>query len=616
MSGMPFFAYRSFQKEFETVRRFYKAGIRQFCIFPANTVNSLGQNYSEYPPNWYWYQKYEFKYVDQQITDLLKIAPDAELLLIIDLNSPIWLIRSQMNNLCDSMMGLTDALTTPVWRDAMTTYLHNFLEHVENTFPGRISAYILGCGMTDEWMDYSQGRELPCKTEKFQEWCLKHNYEIPEHIPTLSQRRRSNRPLQLRSHEKDELSIRYWHFIADTIAEGIAYFARETRKLIPQDTKLGCFYGYILELGNQRLVECGHLAYEKVFSLPELDFFISPGSYCDRQMGGGAGYMMPNGTIHCKGKNWLHEIDHRTSTANMYLTPYVTLQSERWHNEHEDIAGLRREFCLALFHGASLWWFDMWGKFYESNLLLEEIRKMKQIFETYADVDNEPESEIAIFLDPDSAYLVSDTPSDNIAKELFSPLKDNLNKIGAPYRFFSLEDLPSVKDLDRIRLAILPGLFQITQHKEELLKKYLLNSKRSIVWTYGAGLTDETHSTPEKMKELTGVPMGTSIVSTVEQSDWRSIFIPETSYLTPEFLRNLASSAGVHLFTDIPEPVWYGNNLLTIHTAQAGKQTIHLKEPAIPEVLLGNSLNIEEPVTSFSYDFKSPETILVHLKSV
>ena len=61
----PFFAYRSFNKEPATVRRFYEAGVRQFCLFPANTTNSLGQNYSEYPPNWYYYKEYEFEHVDQ-----------------------------------------------------------------------------------------------------------------------------------------------------------------------------------------------------------------------------------------------------------------------------------------------------------------------------------------------------------------------------------------------------------------------------------------------------------------------------------------------------------------------------------------------------------------------
>ena len=80
--------YRSFNKELETVSRFYEAGIRQFCVFPSNTTNSLGQNYSEYPFNWYFFNEYEFEHVDQQIQDIIDIAPDAEILFMIDLNTP------------------------------------------------------------------------------------------------------------------------------------------------------------------------------------------------------------------------------------------------------------------------------------------------------------------------------------------------------------------------------------------------------------------------------------------------------------------------------------------------------------------------------------------------
>ena len=104
----------------------------------------------------------------------------------------------------------------------------------------------------------------------------------------------------------------------------------------------------------------------------ELDFFISPGDYEDRDMGGAAGAMSPNGTIHLKGKNYFHEIDHRTSTGSMVMNKHVTLPwMKRWANEKEDIAGLRREYCLSLFHGASLWWFDMWGGFYDDPVLRE-----------------------------------------------------------------------------------------------------------------------------------------------------------------------------------------------------------------------------------------------------
>ena len=166
----PFFAYRSFRKELHTVKRFYDAGIRQFCVFPSNTTNSLGQPYVDYPPNWLYFDAYEFEHADRQIDDILSVAPEAELLCMIDLNSPNWLIRLLMRTLADSTIGLTDALTTERWRKETLNYMRALLTHLETTYPGRIKGYILACGMTDEWMDYSKGRELAGKLEAYRQW--------------------------------------------------------------------------------------------------------------------------------------------------------------------------------------------------------------------------------------------------------------------------------------------------------------------------------------------------------------------------------------------------------------------------------------------------------------
>lgn len=189
----PFFAYRSFWKELDTVKRFYDAGIREFCVFPSNTTNTLGQPYGQYPPNWLYFDAYEFEHVDRQINDILSAAPEAKLLCMVDLNSPNWLVRQLMYSLCDSTLGVTDALTTERWREETLKYMRALLTHIETAFPGRVKAYILAGGMTDEWMDNSKGREIAAKREAFLEWCGKNNYPVPDSIPDIARRYRSAR---------------------------------------------------------------------------------------------------------------------------------------------------------------------------------------------------------------------------------------------------------------------------------------------------------------------------------------------------------------------------------------------------------------------------------------
>ena len=114
----PFFAYRSFWKELDTVKRFYDAGIREFCVFPSNTTSTLGQPYGQYPPNWLWFDRYDFEPVRRQFDDLLSANPRAEFLVMLDLNSPLWLSRQLNGRNGDSFTNLTEAVSIPRWRES------------------------------------------------------------------------------------------------------------------------------------------------------------------------------------------------------------------------------------------------------------------------------------------------------------------------------------------------------------------------------------------------------------------------------------------------------------------------------------------------------------------
>lgn len=438
MESKPFFAYRSFWKQLETKKRFYEAGIRQFCIFPANTTNSIGEPYCQYPTNWKWYDKYDFSVVDEQFEDLFAVAPEAQILCMLDLNSPNWLVKSLNCSgfFADSFLSLTDALTTERWLTATKNYLTALVQHVEAKYGDRILTYLLACGTTDEWMDYSKGRETAGKLLKYQQWCRKNSLDVPENIPVLLSRFNSTHEPGLRDPETDAEALQYWKFHSETVACGIIDFANLVRILVAAERKIGVFYGYILQLNKTRLVQAGHLAYEKVLSADSVDYVTSPGVYDDRIMGGGGGFMNVNGTVKLAEKHYFHEIDHATYTSNWDLNEYVSLDwMVNWPDEKASIAGLRREFCRSLLHGASLWWFDMWGGFYDSQNLVDEIGHFKKLWDEYADYTMEPDAEIAIIVDPASTLYVNDEDEQAPVRGLYTALLTRCNRIGAPIRF-------------------------------------------------------------------------------------------------------------------------------------------------------------------------------------
>ena len=183
--GKPFFAYRSFWKDFETVRRFAETGVKEYCVFAGNTANSLGEPYSQYETVWKWFDAYDFTPFEEQMTDLLRIVPDARVICLIDLNSPLWLAR-QMH--LDSYFQLGNALANQEWRKRTEQYVSAFTEYAQKNYGERIIAYVLMCGKTDEWMDHANGDETVEKLLLYQEWCRQNAFPVPNEIPSVLRR--------------------------------------------------------------------------------------------------------------------------------------------------------------------------------------------------------------------------------------------------------------------------------------------------------------------------------------------------------------------------------------------------------------------------------------------
>lgn len=581
----PFFAYRSFWKEFDAMKRFADLGVREFCVFAGNSTNSMGEPYSQYAPVWLWYDAYDFSSLDEQIGDVLKICPEAKILCLIDLNSPLWLARQLQ---IDSYSELSGALSMPEWRRETEKFVKAFVEYTEKKFGNVIECYILMCGKTDEWMDVSKGAEKSHTFETYEAWCRKEGLPLPEDVPSFKARRQGI-PVTgnciFRNPETQMNAIRYIRFLSALVAESIAGFSQLVRENVSADKKIGVFYGYQLQLAEHSAA-LGHAAYRKVAALPSVDFFISPGQYWDRAMGGASGFMTPNGTLHLFHKECLYEIDHRTTTSNMQLTKFVSLKwSDRWKSKSEDIAGLRREFCRTLFHGSHLWWFDMWGGFFNEPHQMETIRQCFDLWQRYGDTKAQPDAEIALIVDPESSCFF---PDRGVNERLYH-VQYSLARIGAPFRVYTLEDLSRLPE--KIKLLVFASTAVITPEIKNVLESKIFPEKRCI-WCGPCGISDG-----EKMIQLS-LP---------------GVRIEDPNDVPPRILRTEAEKAGVFLFTDRELPVWYGRDLLMLHSAEEQDLAIRVPEDtkSVRELFSGTEYAVKEK--TFHYHFSAPETVLFQL---
>lgn len=606
-----YFAYRSFLPEFDAMKRFAAAGVRTICFFPGNTTNSLGQPYAQYPSIWNWFDRYEFSSLDQQIADLKKAVPEAEFICMIDLNSPEWLSRqlSLAHESGDSFTHLTEALANPRWKEATLHYLRAFLEYAETHYADSIQAYVLACGHTDEWFDHNGELCGLHKQRACNDWRAAHGL-APAEPPSALKMNTPDYDGLLFDPAVSSAVIEYRRFCSELVGNTICEFAAEARKLIRPEAEIGVFYGYVVtRLGA---AESGHLAYEQVLKSPDIDFMISPGSYGDRAMGGGGGWLGCSGSEKLAGKIHMHECDQRTHTHNRDLTPYVSLHVPHWENTEEDVAGIKREFSLALLKRSSLWWFDMWGGFYQEPVLFENFRLMKEIYDSRIRLPSHNVEEVAMIVDPDAlAYFDQRSPRQ---RDFQPDSRKKLNRLGAPFETWCLRDVPSIPNLHEIKFFIFATPWEITPEKAELLNRYVLNHDRTILWFYAPGISDGESFDESRIRRWTGADPHVSGLSVQRMNGWTSAFLRNPAELTPATLKSLAKSAGVHLYSDAEIPVYADDRFLALHSKEGGTMTIRLprRTGRITELFSGKLA--AENVSEFQWNFRAPDTVLFEME--
>ncbi len=605
-----FFAYRSFWPELETVRRFGEIGINTVAVFPSNTCNSLGEPYSKYPPNWLWFDTYDFEPVKRQFDDLLSANPNAEFLVMLDLNSPLWLTRQLYAVNGDSYANLSEAVSIPRWREATGTYCDALVDFLEEHYGSRIRAYIPACGSTDEWMDLCDGGAGKYKSERYRAWCREKGLPVPDDVPARSRRGRFGFENVLRDPATDAESIRYWRFTSSLVCDTIREFADRVRKRCGREIELGVFYGYILELGGD-WVKKGHLAYQELLASGSIDFLISPGTYEHRKIGDGGGFMVPMGTVRRFGRNYLHECDQRTHCFNPNLSRAVRLKFQHWQDEAEDIAGMRREMALSLIHHTSLWWFDMWGGYYQSPAVFDNLARMKELWDRYSGDDSPGRAEIALVVDPDGAALVNDEAAG--ADRFHRDLCHLLNRVGAPFEAVSFDDLLEPGAAEKYKFLVFASIFELSEERLRRYREWIAGGGRTILWLYAAGISDGIQIQLERNRELAGVPFGTPGLSLTEYDSHRTLYLCRPEELTVPLLRQAVRDAGVHIWTEEEAPVFANARLAAFHTARGGERSLMFpaEVTAVTELFSGRRFELRNHC--LAYPFDTPDTVLFEL---
>ena len=552
-------AYTTYFPERNRYQDFIDAGYRIFFVnisfttLPINTKtlftpfhfgvfeNPEKDNYSEF---------------EEYIHGILKYCPDAVIFPRIYISMPQWWVESHPNDVYMTDKGdLREVMFSEAFRRDGSEMLKSIIQHIkESEYAHRIGGWMICGGLTQEWMyrDY-RGDISPAAQEPYRLW-VKETYGIDHDVlPRIDEYNYVGNPLQ-----SSENAKRYSFFTNLAMAKSVDIFAGTIKRETNFDQVVGTFYGYVFETVTPMF---GSYALRSIIDSPNLDFFSSPNAYTNaRAFGIDWADMMPVHSIKSHGKLCFIECDIRT-----YLT--TSIQEARRGEYPIDIyqtkngasvwAGppttelsreaLRKSFAHQITNASAIWWFDMWGGWYDDPILMDELCEMKKICDNdlISDKSDVLSSDVVFFADEQGyANMMTDSPQIRSIKHT----RTAMGNTGVPYDSCMVEDAELI--LQNYKAAVFPFPLpsDAGKHAMELCEKM-------------------------------GIPY---LMATADHYE-----------LTADEIRVFLKANGIHFYTEEKDVVYVGNGYIGLHSVIGGTKRLRLPRTCTVSSVFGTELSAQ-----------------------
>jgi len=185
---------------------------------------------------------------------------------------------------------------------------------------------------------------------------------------------------------------------------------------------------------------------------------------------------------------------------------------------------------------------------------------------------------------------------------MYAETRLKLNRLGAPFDILSFNDVPDT-NLSKYKLMIFSGLFVVTPEKHEILRQYVFNSERTILFLYAPGICNGERLNISYAEDLTGIEFKTKGVAEHQHDHWRAVYSSDYDNITPGVLRALSQQSGVTIYCESEVPVFANNKLVAIHMAEGGDKLIHFPHDceSVTELYTGMQIPVSDgcfPITS------------------
>lgn len=565
-------AYTTYFEERSRYQDFLQAGYRiffvnaAFCTAPINPKTGFSPfdvGIFEDP------EKPDYSEFEQAVEKILAACPQAVIFPRIHIGMPRWWVESHPEDtVCLPGNQQREALYSDAFRKDAGQMLCQVIDHMKNApYAHRLGGWMLCGGQTQEWIyPFFAGDLAPAAQKPYRLWA-KANYGIDDALlPSPEEYVYKDHFLQTSENAK-----RYARFANQAMARTVAHFAKMVKEKTDFSQVVGTFFGYVYEAKSALYGNC---ALDMLLDSPYLDYFSSPNAYTGgRPLGMDWADMMPIDSIKHHGKLPFLECDIRT-----YLT--TGMQRARPGRYPEDIyadsvwAGpptaqlsreaLRKCFAHQITKAAAIWWFDMWGGWYDDPMLTDALAQMKQVYTDLPPGRKHLPAQVVFFADPEGyENMFADSPPMDAVREN----RTAMGNTGAPYDTYLVQDACAV--LKNYKAAIFPFALPSQAGKQAMA-----------------------------LCEKLGIPY---LAATADHCR-----------LTTGEIRAFLEAKGVHLYTATEDVVYAGNGFVGVHAATAGTKQLRLPQPLRIVPVFGPDLPVKTGDT-LEFALKKHETALFSL---
>lgn len=668
------------------------AGVKLVCLPNTRTydMNKAGAV-------WIGPDMYNFDPVDDVILETLEGASDVKLMFHLDADPPTWWLESNPGERAVDSNGGTYAngvsYASEKWREDVSRYYKVVIEHIlSQPYADHIFAVKITAGTTVEWQQYgmslsSCGDYSPAARNAFRAW-LTEKYGsdaalraawgdesvtlATAEVPVWADRGSGDYKYILDGKEQRNV-IDYHLFYSDMVTDSILALSKAVKEACGFQWIVGTYNGYI---SNSLTYEANNIVNASVSRLlvsDYVDFFCAPICYDTRMSGMSGGYMTMVDSILNAGKLFFMECDERTVYFEIEdMEPYLLQEWGKTYTLRDTIEQLKRDFANVLVKGAGLWWYDMYGGWFDDPEIYNLISVM--VDEMEYSIAHPPEnlSRMAWVIDDDlvatTAYNFDATYAVLQYADYFQ--QEELAHVGKPYDMIYLSDLEAgtakeydvylinAVDIDETEAAALerikkngvtivwygiPGIYaadgsESAERISEIVGMDIALTNEALNYSvvvegedpltagaencwYGKREANKGTVTPtayvtDKDAAALGRIYGSDLTGLarkqVESADggvWTSVY-SSVACIPARILKNALTAAGGHVYCETEGDVVYANSgYVAINSPYGGRRTVNLE--SICDVYdVYKREYVAKNVTSFSVDMEANSTRL------